>query len=158
MSELETIQEAVRRAARRRRWQQGWKGLATGFFLGAVIWLSALLAYKLLPMPTPVLTIGGIVAGASAVAGLIAGLSRKISLVETARWMDQQEKLQERLSTALEVSTAPAHEEWKRLLLDDTARHAAKVDLRRLLPFGFPVVARWALLVLSYSPDWKATG
>jgi hypothetical protein len=119
--------------------------------VGAIIWLVALAAYKALPIPAWTLIAGASAGLACALGGLVAGLCRRLTAAETARWIDQREKLQERLSTALEVSTVPASGEWKQLVLDDAARHASKVDPRRLLPFGFPMIARWALLVLMLS-------
>jgi len=151
MDELQVIRAAVQRTARRRRWQQAWKSLAKGVFIGAAVWLVALAAYKVFPITANWLTGGAVMAAICALAGLLTGLVGKVSATETARWIDQQQRLQERLSTALEVSAAPGTGEWPQLVLSDAASHASKVDPRRLLPFGFPVLGRWALLLLALS-------
>lgn len=149
MSDLETIQSAVARAARRRRWQRAWRGLWQGLFLGATIWLLALAAYKIFPIPFEIVLVAAGVAVLVLFIGFFYGWSRKMSLLETARWIDEQQKLQERLSTALEMANAPADENWKQLLMSDAAQHAKNFDARRLLPFHLPTASRWALLVLA---------
>ena len=50
MSDFETIQNAVRIAANRRRWLRGWRGFWQGLFAGALLWLLALGCYKLFPV------------------------------------------------------------------------------------------------------------
>lgn len=149
MSDLETIQSAVARAANRRRWLRAWRGFWHGLLFGASLWLLALAAYKIFPIPFE------IVSGAAGVAvlflfiGFVYGWSRKLSLLETARWIDEQQKLQERLSTALEMANGSTQESWKQLLIADAARHAKNFDVRRLLPNRLPTASRWALLVLA---------
>jgi hypothetical protein len=149
MSDLETIQSAVARAANRRRWQRAWRGFWQGLFFGASFWLLALAAYKIFPIPFEIILGAAGVAVLCLFIGFFYGWSRKMSLLETARWIDEQQKLQERLSTALEMANAPTDENWKQLLIFDAAQHAKNFDARRLLPFHLPTASRWALLVLA---------
>ena len=72
--------------------------------MGALIWLLTLVAYKLFPIPSWSLAAAGAVGLLSALVGLMIGGWRKTSVVETARWVDGKQHLQERLSTALEMS------------------------------------------------------
>ena len=128
MSDLESIQTAVGRAANRRRWLRAWHGLWTGLLAGASLWLVALTAYKLFPIPSGILPAAAGIAIFLMVTGFIRGALRPMSLLETARWIDEQQKLEERLSTALELSNHPAQSNWKTLLVADAAKHVVGGD------------------------------
>ena len=149
MSELQTIQSALDRASRRRRWDRALRGFWRGLFVGAILWLLTLAAYKLFPLPVWSLVAAAGAAGLAMFVGLIIGGWRRPTASETARWIDARQHLQERLGTALEVAQSPASGEWKTLLLADASHHAQGLDARRLLPFHLPTVARWAVLVLA---------
>ena len=70
---------------------------------------------------------------------------------QTARWVDDHQRLQERLSTALELGKSGANENWRLLLMADAARFASKLDPRKLIPFHLPRATRWALAALALS-------
>src|SRR6266700_1504039 len=112
MSELQLIENALAQAARRRRRERAFRGLWQGLLIGSAIWLLALGTYKLLPVPTWILTAAASLGLASVFAGLIAGGWHKNSVNETARWVDGRQHLQERLSTALEMSKSSGSESW----------------------------------------------
>jgi hypothetical protein len=149
MSEIQTIERVLEQTARRQRWQQGWKGFWQGFFVASCIWLTALIAFKLLPVPRPILAVGGVTGLAAMAIGFILGWRRCPTLLETARWVDDRRKLQERLSTALEVVRSPGTENWRDLLVRDAAKHASEVNPKALLPTYLPAPSRWALLTLA---------
>jgi hypothetical protein len=149
MSELQAIEAALVRAVRRRRLQRAWVNLWRGVFIGALVWLIALAVYKLAPVPANILPIAGIVAGACAVFGFLYGWFHKPSLEQTARWLDEKQNLQQRLSTALEVAKEDRDEIWRQLLISDAAKFASKLDPRNLVPFKLPRISRWALVVLA---------
>lgn len=150
MSELQLIQTTVQRAGRRRRLLRAWQAFWRGFLLGGVLWLLALGAYKLLPLPVTTLLYAGFAAAACALIGLIVGAWRATTALQDARWVDDRQQLRERLSTALELAqTDRRGADWQQLVLADAARHASTVDVPRLLPFRLPHVARWTLLVLA---------
>lgn len=149
MSELESIQTALERTAARRRWLRGWNGLWRGLFAGALLWLAALASFKLAPVPSPILSGAVVLAGLLTLGGFLRGWFHKPSLQQTARWLDQNQRLQERLSTALELSQSPANENWRALLLSDAARFASQLDPRKLFPWRLPRVSRWALAALA---------
>jgi hypothetical protein len=149
MSELQVIESALSRTARRSRIIGAWNGFWRALLAAALLFLLALLAYKFLPLSPTVVFATAAVAGGLVLAGTIAGAWRKWTLLDAARWVDQKQRLKERLSTALEVSSANAPAEWKQLVLADAAAHAREVDARRLLPFGLPRASRWALLALA---------
>jgi hypothetical protein len=162
MSELQVIETMLRQTARRRRWQRAFQGLGWGVFAGAGLMLLAVLTYKLLPVPKTTLGVAGGVALAASLAGMIRGAWRKPTVLETARWVDEQKGLKERLSTALELNTVRTPEDWKQLLLADAAQHAHSLNARELLPFGVPRAARWALLLaalcagLGFVPEYRS--
>jgi hypothetical protein len=149
MSEMQLIETALGKMARRRRWLGVWRGFWRGLLAAALVLLVANAAYKVLPLPTTVLTGAIILGGLLVAAASVWGACGRRTLLDTARWLDQQQKLQERLSTALELASAPQTGEWKPLLIADAAKHAREVDPPRLLPFVLPKVSRWALLVLA---------
>ena len=149
MNAIQLIEHAVQRAARRRRWAHAGRGFGYGLLAGGLVWLLAVAGYKLFPIPQVSLVVAGGLAAALALGGAVVGAARKISLLETARWVDEKMKLQERLSTALEVSRTTAPADWQELIVSDAAAHASKVDPRQLSPFRLPVVSRWALVVLA---------
>ncbi len=151
MSELDTIQFALSRAARRRRWLRAWNGLWYGLLVGAGVWLAALAAYKLAPISISILPIAGTIAGISLLTGFFYGWLRKDTLQQTARWVDGHENLQERLSTALEVAASGKDEGWRTLVVADAARFAQQLEPRKLLPWGLPRISRWALLIVALS-------
>lgn len=149
MSDLQVIESVLERAASRRRLQLAWRGFWWGLFVGSVIWLLTLALFKLFPFPIESLSVGAGVAVLAAWAGAIAGWLRSASRLETARWMDGQEMLQERLSTALEVAADPKDGKLSELVVTDAAAHARKIDPRKLLPFSLPRASRWALVALA---------
>ncbi|MBI3878601.1 MAG: hypothetical protein HY301_00855 [Verrucomicrobia bacterium] len=149
MSDIQAIQSVLETTSRRRRWQHGLNGLAQGLVLGGFIWLLALALYKFFPLPIETLLVGGGIAVLATVIAFGLGVARKPGLTESARWLDQRERLQERISTALELSAKPAGAEWQRLLVADAARHVQQIDPRKLLPFQLSRASRWAVLVLA---------
>lgn len=149
MSEIQIIQGVLERTARRKRWQRGWKGFWLGLLAGSCLWLLALAIYKLLPVPAAVLAAGAVAALLAMMAGFAWGWWRRPDLFETARWLDGERKLKERLSTAWELAESPEAENWRGLLLADAAKHARELDPRALLPYRLPKSARWALLSLG---------
>lgn len=148
MTELQLIQSTLIRAARRRRWQRAWTGFWQGLLVGACLWLATLFLYKIYPLPFAALGWAGLLAGLAMLTGLAIGALRPLTLLETARWVDERERLQERLSTALEVASAPRGE-WRELVVGDAARHAGQLNVRRMLPYHLPPASRWALVVLA---------
>ncbi|MEP6662038.1 MAG: hypothetical protein ABJC04_00110 [Verrucomicrobiota bacterium] len=139
----------VAQTARRRRWLRAWRGLWRGLFAGSALWLIALICYKAFPFPVQILLIAGATGVLAMLIGFLLGWSRSPSLMETARSIDQKQKLQERLSTALEVHETRAPDDWKELVLGDAARHAGSLDPRRLFPAHLPAASKWTLLILA---------
>jgi len=151
MSELEVINQVLERTARRRRIERALAGLWRGALAGAAVWLLTLLIYKFLPVPPVALLAGGITGLAVALAGLVMGAWQTGSLMDTARWVDQRKKLDERVSTAIELARTSREGTWKQLLLADAAKSVEKLDPREMLPLHLPAAGRWALLLLVMS-------
>jgi len=162
MTDLRELESALTRTAARRRWQRAMNGLWRGLLIGASLYLTALAAFKLLPIPAWVPDAGLAAGGAAALVGLILGGWRRASLAETARWVDVKQNLQERLSTALEVSATSQTGEWRDLVVADATGHAKEVDPRKLAPFNLTRASQWAFLLLvlavglGFVPEYRS--
>ncbi len=149
MSEIQVIESALQEAARRRRLACALRGLWYGLLVGGLITLLILGAYHLFPLPLWTVSAAAAAPFPCLLAGFIIGGWRKADLKQVARWVDGRRHLQERLSTALEVSDEPEVGAWRDLVLNDAAQHAKDLDPRKLLPLNLPKVTRWALVVLA---------
>ena len=162
MSELQIIESALQQAAGRRRWARALRGLWHGLLVGAVLCLLFVGAWHLFPLPLWTLTLAAFVPFPCMLAGLIVGGWKKPALPEVARWVDRRQHLQERLSTALEVSSARDSTSWRDLVVTDAASHLKGLDLRRLVPLRLPKATRWALVVLvlgaglGFVPEYRS--
>lgn len=164
MGEVAVLESLVRRATGRRRWLNGWSGFWRGFVLGAGVFLAALIAYKVTPVPALTLWIAGGAWVAAGLTGFLVGFLKSVHALGTARWLDQQAGLHDRISTALEVSKdARAPAEWRNLVITDATTRAAGVDPRRLMPLNYPKTARYsaliagAALVLAFVPEYRSS-
>ncbi len=149
MSEIQIIESALQRAAGRRRWARALRGLWVGLLVGALLCLLLIGAYHLFPLPLWTVTLAAILPFPCILVGMIIGGWRKPGLSEVARWVDGRQQLQERLSTALEVSSAGVVGNWRDLVVTDAADHLKGLDVRRLVPFRLTKAARWAVVVLA---------
>ena len=149
MSELQIIEVALQKAARRRRWARALRGLWRGLLAGALLSLVVIGLWHLLPLPLWTLTLAALVPLLCALGGMIVGGWRKPALPEVARWVDGRQHLQERLSTALEVATTADAGAWRELVVTDAAEHAKGLDPRRLVPFHLPKATRWVLVEIA---------
>lgn len=162
MSELDSIHAAIKKAATRRRWQRAWRGFWQGFLVGTCIWFLAFVIFKVLPISFSYVLWSGAVAGVCMLAGAMYGWLRPLTVQETARWLDEKNHLQERLSTALELSGKSTDEHWKQLLITDAAAYARSIDPRKLVPLHLPAFTRWALLLLilgaglGFVPEYRS--
>src|SRR5436309_13611466 len=162
MGEMFLIEGALKRAARRRRYVAAWGGFWKGLLFGAILWLTTYGVFKLYPIPKLALVISAWTAGAIVSAMTLIGCFKRQSLIETARWVDNRQRLKERLSTALELSNLNGMSEWKDLVVRDAADHAKAIDPRKLLPFSWPGLAKWAVLLvllgvgLGFVPDYRS--
>lgn len=149
MSELQIIESALERAARRRRWARALRGLWGGLLVGAILSLLLTGVWHLFPVPMSMLVAAALVPLPCALAGAVVGASRMLTRPQVARWLDGRSHLQERLSTALEVAGDDTPAEWRELVLADAAAHVKSLDPRQLLPFRLPKLTRWTLLALA---------
>lgn len=161
MGEMLLIEGALKRAAWRRRLVGAWSGFWRGLLFGALLWLLVFGAFKLYPIPQSALMVAAAVGGAVVLVFMLVGFFRRRSLLDTARWVDNRQKLQERLSTALELSAANGTSEWSELVVRDAADHAKAINPGKLLPFSFPRFAKWAVLLvvlgagLGFVPEYR---
>jgi len=150
MSSLQLIEETLKRTARRIRLARMWQAFWRGLLMGGALWLAIFTIYKLAPIPVWCLYAAGAVALLiPLILSVVAGC-RKMSQLETARFVDARKQLKERLSTALEISHSPSGDPgWKELVISDAAQHLSGIDARQLLPFNLPAIGRWALIVIA---------
>ena len=159
MSDKETIQLVLEKAARRRRWAKAWNGLFCGLFLASALWLAAVAAFKLFPIPFAALGIAGMAAALLTLGGFVFGGRKKDSALETARWVDKKIGSKERLSAAIEFSSSSS---WSEVLLRDGARCVEAVQPKRILPYHLPKVAHWTVLLLfvgatlGFVPEYRS--
>ena len=162
MTSIHELESALTRTAARRRWQRALDGLWRGLMAGAALYLAALAAFKLLPIPAWVPTAGLAAGAAAALLGFILGGWRRTSLAETARWVDVKQSLKERLSTALEVAARGEASEWRELIVADATGHAKAIDPRRLVPFTLNRASKLAFLTLllaaglGFVPEYRS--
>jgi hypothetical protein len=149
MKELDSIQATLQRTATRRRWQRALNGLWLGLLAGAALYFAVLAAFKLAPIPEWLPAAAAVGGGLCAFVGLVLAGWRPTTVPETARWVDVDQGLKERLSTALEVGRSEAAGEWRDLVVADAAVHAGNLDPRKLVSFRLSRASRWALLLLA---------
>ena len=150
MSEKQVIDAKIDAAARRRKLQRGWQNMWLGLLIGVCLWLASLSVYKLAPVPQTTLLWTGVIGLALPLAGLLFGLAKRFAGSDTARWLDREIGLKERLSTAVEMSDISAKNcAWSALVISDAAKAAGKIEPGKLLPLRLPNVCHWTLLVLA---------
>jgi hypothetical protein len=162
MSELDTIQGALQRAALRHRLSRALRFLWAGLLIGAILSLLVIGVYHVFPIPINSLLVGTLLPLVGALVGFVLGGWKKPNVSEVARWVDRKQRLKERLSTALEVSADSGDSQWRDLIIADAADHVKQIDARRLLPFHLPKTSRWALVVLAlaaglgFAPNYRS--
>ena len=150
MSEKQVIDAKIDAAARRRKLQRGWQNMWLGLLIGVCLWLASLSVYKLAPVPQATLLWAGVIGLALPLAGLLFGLAKRFAGSDTARWLDREIGLKERLSTAVEMYDISAkNSAWSALVISDAAKAAGKIEPGKLLPLRLPKVCHWTLLVLA---------
>jgi hypothetical protein len=162
MNDLHLIESTLAGTARRRRLDRALRSMWTDMFASAGAWLVLLAAYKLAPIPDFFMSLSWGIIPAGALIGFIWGWSRPVSLDQTARWVDGKRHLQERLSTALELSRTTEDSKWKNLILSDAARSVTGLNNKEIVPLRLPRVARWALVLLvlgaglGFVPEYRS--
>ncbi len=162
MSEWQVIQAALRQAAARFRWNRALRGLSWGLLFGGLGCLLLLGVYHLAPLPLWTLSAAVVFPVPCMLAGFLLGAWHIPDPGQMARWLDQRQGLQERLSTALEVSASSDGNPWRELVLADAAEHARGLEPRKLLPFALPRFTRWAVAVLvmaaglGFVPEYRS--
>lgn len=166
MSVSPALESVLRRTAFRRRVLRAWNAAWKGGLAGAVVASIALVVWKFQLVDPRLLRWFWLAAGLSPLVGAIIGAWRKSERLATARWLDERQQLQQRLSTALDLSqnpraASPADEAWRQLVVRDAAAAAVQVNLRNLLPLRFPGIAKWSLAAwlviagLSFLPAYQ---
>jgi hypothetical protein len=146
-----------------RAWVGAWWGLLAGAALGAV----GVGLWKLASLPPSSIRWLWIAAALAPLAGALGRGWKRSSRWVTARWLDEKHGLQQRLSTALDLSeratpiggTVGA---WQPLVARDAEAALADIRLARILPFQIPSMAWWAVgswlvvLALTFVPPYQS--
>ena len=149
MSEKQVINAKIEAASGRRKVQAGWRSMWLGLWFCACLWLVTLVVYKLFPISTATVFWAVMVGLAFPLIGIALGLAKRFAARDTARWLDQETGLKERLSTAIELTESKAKDsEWSMLVIRDAARSAGNIETGKLLPLRLPPLCNWILLVL----------
>ena len=148
MKDRKLVEEKLMHAGKRRRWQRSWMGLWKGFFWGALLWLTTLIVFKLFPVPFEVLAWSGVAWATITIIGPARSLFKPVDLGETAQWVDDQCKLKERFTAALEFQE---RETWGNFILKDAKQFIEQIKPRNLVCFKLPSAAKWSVLVLAVS-------
>lgn len=162
MSDAEIIRQAIKKAHNQLllhlMWTSLWKGVVWGCLI-ALIWI---VGFKLLPIDSRMWDVGfKLAALAALLIGWIHVLRHRPNLKSAAIFLDQRKKLDERLSTFLELSQKPSPSAWQTLLQRDTVQSLQKVDWKNLIAWKFPVPGRWALILivacsgLAFVPEFR---
>src|SRR5437867_4425911 len=150
MSELQIIETALGRAAARRRLARALRGLWVGLLIGASFALLVFGIYKVYALPYSWVLAAGLIPLPCMLVGLVIGGWSRPPLRQVAQWVDGEEHLQERLSSALELSREPQGGRWSELVVNDAAEHARNLDPRRMIPLRLPRrVTAWSLALLA---------
>ncbi|HRI12279.1 MAG TPA: hypothetical protein PLX89_04670 [Verrucomicrobiota bacterium] len=149
MNPIAIVESTVTRTASRLRWLRGWVGFWKGALAGAALYLFALALFKVAPISPDWVRWAGWIGLALPIAGCLWGLRRRATSAEAARWLDERQGLQQRLSTALEFSPRSETDPWRDLVVADASAAAANVDASKLLPWGLPRIARAVALLLA---------
>jgi len=132
--------------ARRFRWLVVERRVAWCLLPGLAVALGLIAAHKLDRLDEPWGLVGAAVT-VSALAGLVWGFLRPVSLLEAAILADERLGLKERLSTAVLFEKSPEASALVPALLRDASRHAASISSHQVLPHR-PTRAMWCSLVL----------
>jgi len=86
VSELQVIQSTLERAARRRRWARGLRGMWVGLLAGACSVASVDGRLSPLALPLWMLPLAALIPIPCLLIGFVVGGWRKVSLAQIARW------------------------------------------------------------------------
>jgi len=153
----DALHRLVGRARRRLSWHRALRG---GLLAGCAV-LGAIVAAAVAAMVVPVDPVPPMAAAGAAVVTivLVSGLLRMIHPVNplaAARLLDLRAGLEERLSTALEVSLRARRGPLDTRLLADAAARAEAVDLRSVLPWRPPRSTYLLAVLLMAAVLWPA--
>ena len=150
MKELQPIEDLLRRTALRRRLARGVRLSGKGLLFGLSLGLAASLLHKLLPVPAPTAAFLAVSAAAAWTAGFLRGFLPDAGLLPTAQWLDDAARLDERLSTALELAGLPdASPEWRERIVAEAVRVGTSVDPARVVAFRAPAAMPGSAAVLG---------
>lgn len=161
MTDIQKIESTLKRGQLKlfasNCWATAWKALVAGS--GAVIiWI---VLYKLCPIPEDYYLPGIYISASVIFLIILIKYLRYPSKGKTAVFIDQSQKLQERISTVLEWKDSQLQSPWTNLMLKDTLSKIDSIDWNHLIKFQFPKSALWsvililAILGLGFVPEYR---
>ena len=112
------------------------------------------IAVRLVPFPISTLFVTTSVILISLTLGISLGFRKRIAMIDTLRYVDNQLKLKARLTTAWEMMQIDQQDELTQLQIDDTAKSIANRELSKCIPLTVPSILKWIpipLLILALS-------
>lgn len=153
-----TLARVTGRAARRLAARRALEWAAVAAVLTLAAHVLTLAAGLVLPLPAvSVPASAGRAAAAAALAALAAVCVRRPDALAAARVLDAVLALEERASTAVEVSRRPAGP-LAPLVVSDAVAHLQGADLRAALPLRLPRILVWVPLLMAVLIAWPLRG
>ncbi len=157
---MHPIEKTIRHFQHRHRLQSIWTGLSTGLLVGGM--LGTLLSVLRLALHIPSLWIGTIVAVCGPpIAGLIWGILRAPSVLETARRVDRIAQLKDRLQSAMQFLHLKSRSGAQQLAIEDAEQKLGGLRAEDVAPITVPrtwpsalisAVLAMALMILAVAP------
>lgn len=134
---MHQIEKTVRHFQHRHRIQSIWAGSSTGLLVGGM--LGTVVAVIRLAMHVPSLWIVILLAiCVPPIAGLIWGLSRAPSVLETARRVDRIARLKDRIQSALQFLHVKSRSDVQQLAIDEVAQRLRTLRADDVAPITIP--------------------
>jgi len=109
---------------------------------GAGIAVILTFANKLMLIPVPIMPIVAMIFGLSLIIGLIMGITKRISLLDSAILADNKLNLKDRLGSAVEIINKDKISAMAELQLEDTAIHARILDPKAIQHHAVPAITK----------------
>jgi hypothetical protein len=156
----EDIVESLTRLTNRINIHSIIKYASISLFFGAGITAMFILASKLVPIPVPFIPAIIAIIGLSLIIGIIIGVMKRISLIDSARVADNKLNLKDRLASAVEIinNNNIKLSAMAELQLEDASNYARKLDPKVAYPHIVPLNAKLlpiaiiALSLLTFIP------
>lgn len=162
MEDLRHIEKAVSKARAQLYLNRFWVSFWRALFWGAIASLVWTGIYKFAPLPASALPIGYWVSLAVFTAFILIGIWKRPSKKSVAAILDEQQGLQERISTALEWAKNHKDSSWKSLVVKDAVSALDKISWNTFVSYHLPLTGKWAFILLlliaglGFVPEYRS--